>query len=337
MSTWIPGLAGVVAAQTSVSRVDGEGGRLWFRGRPAAEVAALGFEEAATFVLQRSMAGLGEARVLAHARQGTPTNRGMAGVRELVAGAHTEDPIHLIAEVAMAVVRVSGSTVAPDPSMDHASDLVRMLGLPAGGASALGCYLATVMDHGLNASTFAARVVASTGSDRVSAVTAAIGALKGPLHGGAPGPVLDMLDAVGDADPATWVRNEPAAGRRIMGMGHRVYQVRDPRAAALEAALAGLYTERLAVARAVEQAAEVELAVRHPHRSLRANVEFYTAILLEAIGVQRDLFTPMFAAGRVVGWLAHIDEEAAVGKILRPQSEYIGPVCAGASVDDPLA
>lgn len=327
MSAWIPGLAGVVAAQTAVSRVDGEGGRLWFRGRPAASVAALGFEAAGSFVLGRSLEGLGEARVRAHARQPRPQCRGMAGVRELVAGADTEDPVHLIAEVAIAVTRVAGSTVAPDPSLDHASDLVRMLGLPAVGAPALGRYLATVMDHGLNASTFAARVVASTGSDRVSAVTAAIGALKGPLHGGAPGPVLDMLDAVGDADPARWVQAELDAGRRIMGMGHRVYQVRDPRAAALEAALDGLHTERLAVARAVEAAAEEALAARYPNRCLRANVEFYTAILLEAIGVQRELFTPMFAAGRVVGWLAHIDEEAAVGRILRPRAEYIGPEC----------
>lgn len=329
MSEWIPGLAGVVAAQTAVSRVDGEAGRLWFRGRRAEEVASLGFEAAAEWVLDRPVDGLGEARTRAHRRQGTPTNPAMAGVRELIAAADTEDPVELIAEVAIAVVRVSGSTIAPDPSLDHASDIVRMLGLPARGAPALGRYLATVMDHGLNASTFAARVVTSTGADRVSAITAAIGALKGPLHGGAPGPVLDMLDAVGRPENArAWIDAQLASGHRIMGMGHRVYQVRDPRACALEAAIEGVETERLELARAIETAAEVALRERYPRRSLRANVEFYTAILLDAVGIPRELFTPMFAAGRVVGWLAHIDEERAVGRILRPRAEYIGPRCA---------
>lgn len=328
MSAWIPGLAGVVAARTAVSRVDGEAGALWFRGRPARQVAATGFEAAARWVLDAPVEGLGAARVRAHARQPRATLPGMAGVRELVAGAASEAPVDLIAEVAVAVARVAGSTVEPDPELDHAADLARMLGCSSDRAPALGRYLATVMDHGLNASTFAARVVASTGSDRVSAVTAAIGALKGPLHGGAPGPVLDMLDAVGNPENATnWVRDELDAGRRIMGMGHRVYRVRDPRAAALEDALDGLHTERLAIARAVEAAAESELARRHPDRPLRANVEFYTAILLEAVGVPRELFTPLFAAGRVVGWLAHIDEEAKVGRILRPRAEYVGPPC----------
>lgn len=330
MGAWIAGLAGVVAAETAVSRVDGEAGALWFRGRRVQRVAAMGFEEAASWVLGRPLPGLGAARVRAFSRQARPTLVGMAGVRELVAGAPSDDPVDLIAEVAVAVAKVAGSTTEPDPTLDHAADLVRMLGCRPEGARALGRYLATVMDHGLNASTFAARVVTSTGSDRVSAVTAAIGALKGPLHGGAPGPVLDMLDAVeSPANAGDWVASELAAGRRIMGMGHRVYRVRDPRAAALEAALEGLTTERLGVARAVEQAAEEQLAARHPGRRLRANVEFYTAILLEAVGVPRELFTPMFAAGRVVGWLAHCEEEAKVGRIVRPRAVYVGPPCEG--------
>ncbi len=160
-------------------------------------------------------------------------------------------------------------------------------------------YLVTVSDHGMNASTFTARVIASTRSDVVSAVVGAVGALKGPLHGGAPGPVLDMLDAIATPDAArAWLEAELDAGRRIMGMGHRVYRVRDPRAAVFERALGELEqaggatgtTGRLALARAVEREAEALLAERHPGRRLKANVEFYTAVLLEALGVPRELF-----------------------------------------------
>lgn len=196
---------------------------------------------------------------------------------------------------------------------------------------ALDAYLCCVVDHGMNASTFTARVVASTGSDTVSAIVAAIGALKGPLHGGAPGPVLDMLDAVGHAPRArTWLEAELAAGRRIMGMGHRVYHVRDPRAAALERAAtvleeSGVSAERLPLARAIEREAERLLAERHPDRHLRANVEFYTAVLLDSLGIHRTLFSPLFAASRVVGWCAHVDEQRAVGRLIRPASVYVGP------------
>ena len=195
---------------------------------------------------------------------------------------------------------------------------------------ALETYLATVSDHGMNASTFTARVIASTGSDAVSAVVGAVGALKGPLHGGAPGPVLDMLDAIGTpAHAAGWLEAELIAGRRIMGMGHRIYRVRDPRAAVLERALETLggadgSTPRLELARAVERAAEEVLAQRHPERPLRANVEFYTAVLLDRIGLSRDLFSLLFTCGRVAGWIAHIAEQRATGKLIRPDSRYVG-------------
>lgn len=327
MSTWIPGLAGVVAARSSVSRVEGQQGLLCFRGVPIADVADLGFEGAARLVLDRDVEGLGAARVAAFARQGECSGTPMDALRRLVAGAETDDPVQLIAEVGVAVARIAsgGSGPGPDPTIAHAEDLLRVAGVEVSPArvSGLEHYLCTVMDHGLNASTFAARVVASTGSDPVSAVTAAIGALKGPLHGGAPGPVLDMLDAVGD-EPEAWVAAELAAGRRIMGMGHRVYRVRDPRAAVLERALQGLTTERVGRAKRVEAAAEAALAARYPDRKLRANVEFYTAVLLDAIGLDRAYFTAWFAAGRVVGWLAHIAEEQRVGKIMRPRAEYVG-------------
>jgi citrate synthase len=224
--------------------------------------------------------------------------------------------------------------IAPDPALGHAADYLRMVmgetPSPAR-AAALDAYLVTVADHGMNASTFAARVVASTGSDLVSAIVAAIGALKGPLHGGAPGPVLDMLDAIGSPDhAAAWIEAELLSGRRIMGMGHRIYRVRDPRAAVLERATvemerAGVVTGRLSLARAVERAAEGALRQKHPDRPLRANVEFYTAVLLDTIGLDRTEFTPTFAVGRTAGWTAHVEEQRQTGKLIRPASVYVGP------------
>jgi citrate synthase len=199
-------------------------------------------------------------------------------------------------------------------------------------ARALDTYWVTVIDHGMNASTFAARVIASTRSDVVSAVTGAIGALKGPLHGGAPGPVLDMLVNIGTADQAeAWLKRELAAGRRIMGFGHRVYKVRDPRAEVLsrvaeEMAGAELENRELFdLARNVEQTALRVLDEQKPGRNLRTNVEFYTALVLQSLGLKPRGFVAMFACGRVAGWCAHVIEQHAEDHLIRPQSEYIGP------------
>jgi citrate synthase len=195
-------------------------------------------------------------------------------------------------------------------------------------ARALDTYLVTVSDHGLNASTFTARVVASTQAGLGSSMLAALGALKGPLHGGAPGPVLDMLDAVGRADRADAVLSRMLdRGERLMGFGHRVYRVRDPRADALKAALAGLQrTDRLELALAVEQTALRLLRERKPDRRLETNVEFYTALLLDALGFPREAFTAVFAMGRVAGWIAHAREQATSGRLIRPKSRYVGPM-----------
>jgi citrate synthase len=231
--------------------------------------------------------------------------------------------------------RFGKAALAPSATRGHAEDFLAMLQGDAPNPAlvrALNTYLVTISDHGMNASTFAARVVTSTGSDMVSAVVAAIGALKGPLHGGAPGPVLDMLDAIGEPEHAeAWLRRELDAGHRIMGMGHRVYRVRDPRAAVLEKAVHELSghahpSGRLALAQAVEAQATALLDARHPDRKLRANVEFFTAVLLEAVGLDRRLFTATFAVGRVVGWCAHIAEQNAKGRLIRPASRYVGPM-----------
>jgi citrate synthase len=189
-----------------------------------------------------------------------------------------------------------------------------------------------VIDHGMNASTFTARVIASTRSDMVSAVTGAVGALKGPLHGGAPGPVLDMLQLIGSAANAeAWLRRELAADRRIMGFGHRVYKVRDPRAEVLsqvaeEMSRAVLHDRKLFdLARSVEQTALRVLEEHKPGRNLRTNVEFYTALVLQSLGLQPKSFVALFACGRVAGWCAHVIEQHGEDRLIRPQSEYIGP------------
>ena len=197
---------------------------------------------------------------------------------------------------------------------------------------ALETYLNTVVDHGLNASTFTARVITSTGSDLVSAIVGAIGALKGPLHGGAPGPALDMVFEIGDLSRAEPIlRKKIESGERLMGFGHRVYKVRDPRADVLSAAAERMFTRggdmRLyKLARGVETIALRLLEEYKPGRRLQTNVEFYTALVLHGIGLEVPLFTPMFAISRVAGWIAHCLEQRREGRLIRPQSEYVGVV-----------
>lgn len=353
------GLEGVVAAETALSRVDGAAGTLWLRGLAVEDLAGrVSFEEACAHLWTGDAAGvpglraaLGRARAAAHERlaglgdaldRADPMDALRAAVAHLPSSSGREEIVGAVGVFVGAWARRQrgAGPVPPDPERGHAADLARgILGIEpdAERVAALETYLVTVMDHGLNASTFAARVVASTRSDAVSAVVAALGALKGPLHGGAPGPVLDMLDAIGAPDRAeAWLREELAAGRRIMGMGHRVYRVRDPRAAVLEGAVAALRVAggggaRLAVAAATEAAATALLRERHPDRPLAANVEFYTAVLLEAVGIDRRLFSAVFAAARCVGWLGHVAEQRAVDRLIRPRARYVGPTPPGAS------
>jgi len=223
--------------------------------------------------------------------------------------------------------------VAPREDLGHAANYLRMLtgDEPTDAAvRGLETYLNTVIDHGLNASTFAARVVTSTESDLVSAATAAVGVLKGPLHGGAPGPVLDDLREVHrSGDPEGFVRAKLDAGERLMGFGHRVYRVRDPRAAVLEAAAERFYgadgdADFFETAREYESVAVDLLAERKPDRRLDTNVEFYTAALLHGVGVPRDLFTTTFAVSRVGGWMAHCQEQRENNRLIRPTSRYVG-------------
>ncbi len=348
------GLEGVIVTQTMLSSVDGEGGRLVIAGLDVETLAEkLSFEDATARLF--SLAGLqdgdlaqriaeGRARAFALASRLEPAlacPEPMVALRaavDLLPQDFAEDPARIIGAVGWVTASHAAGKPQKPTNASHSADVLRMMTgtTDDARARALGAYLVTVMDHGMNASTFTARVVASTASDVLSSVSAALAALKGPLHGGAPGPVLDMLDAIGEPENAeTWLENEIAHKRRIMGMGHRVYRVRDPRAAVLESACAalekaGITSARLPLARAVEKTARSVLAgglgAKPPTRKpLDTNVEFYTAVLLDTIGVPRSHFSALFACGRVAGWLAHIAEQRAKGRLIRPESLYVGP------------
>jgi citrate synthase len=219
--------------------------------------------------------------------------------------------------------------VAPRDDLGHVANYLYMLtGAEPDPARtrALETYLISTIDHGFNASTFTGRVVASAGADLGSAVIAALGALSGPLHGGAPGRVLDMLDEIGEPERAdAWIRGALARGEKLMGFGHAVYRTADPRGALLREAAEDLGSPRLAVAQAVQDSAAAAFAELKPGVPLPANVEFNAALVLEGVGLPQELFTPTFAVSRVVGWTAHIMEQAANNKIIRPSARYTGP------------
>lgn len=352
------GLDDVIVADTELSEVDGARGTLLVRGYSIEALAGHVSFEAMLALLWDGALPSPEREAALRAELGRERRRAAERVPELHAALGQRDPMESLRasiatlpaddtpgdvriRVAAALPVFTGAWLAarggiapvvPDAGLAHAADTVRLLGIEpsAGAVRALETYLCTVAEHGLNASTFTARVVASTGSDTVSAVVAALGALKGKLHGGAPGPVLDLLDLIAVPERArATLEAELAAGRRIMGMGHRVYRTRDPRGAVLERAVRELGAERhegrLALAHAVEREAEALLAARYPERNLKANVEFFTAVLLESIGVPRELFTAIFAIGRVAGFCAHIEEQRASGRIVRPSARYVGP------------
>lgn len=353
------GLENVVAAETVLSDVDGLAGRLIIRGLPLeALTGRMSYEEVLSLLWDGFFPNLPDdlARPLAEARAivyrtvereqamlaGLPVYDGVRAIlARLPDGSDLDTALLLSAAPAVALpaairLQAGKRPRAPELRLGHAEDMLSMLrDAPADPAlaAALEAYLVTVVDHGLNASTFAARVVASTLAGLNSSALAAVGALKGARHGGALGPVLDMLDAVGSPENAgPWIENELASGRRLMGFGHRIYRVRDPRADVLKAALERLArsgavdTTRIELAQHVEAEALAALERHRPDRVLATNVEFYPALLLEALGFPRETFTAIFAASRIGGWIAHAKEEAANGRLIRPKSVYVGPM-----------
>ncbi len=360
---FIPGLADVVAAQTRLSAVNGVEGELIIAGFPVEEIASRATFEEMVYLLWNDalptaaqLAGfrraLAKQRVLPAAtvdilRAAAEQHLAVMDALVLAAGtlhldlADKDSQQQAIAVLARFPVIVGTYArllnkqmpVKPHADMSYAASYLFMLYGEISDSNrvrALETYLNTVVDHGLNASTFAARVITSTGSDLVSAVVGAMGALKGPLHGGAPGPALDMVFEIGDARNAeSFLRRKLEQRERLMGFGHRVYRTRDPRAEVLSVAAEQLYrrsseSELHALARHVENIAIRLLAERYPDRNLKTNVEFYTALLLHGLGMSTDLFTPTFAVSRVAGWIAHIFEQKHESRIIRPESEYIG-------------
>ncbi|MGA8462310.1 MAG: citrate synthase/methylcitrate synthase [Streptosporangiaceae bacterium] len=218
--------------------------------------------------------------------------------------------------------------VPPDPELSVAGNYLYMLTGQRPDpqrAWALERYLVSTIDHGFNASTFTARVIASTGADIGSAVTGAIGSLSGPLHGGAPSRVLEMLDDIGSPDRAeAWVRAAVGRGDRIMGFGHRVYKGKDPRSALMREVASTLGGSTAEFAMAVEDTIVRVLAEEKPGRALNANVEFYAGVVMDACGIPRELFTPTFASSRVIGWCAHVLEQVSGNRLIRPSARYDG-------------
>ncbi|HLZ06189.1 MAG TPA: citrate synthase/methylcitrate synthase [Bradyrhizobium sp.] len=349
------GLDGVPAAETVLSHVDGERGELIIAGERVGDLAGRASFESVTARLWngatgrawteadvRSQLGLARERAFARLPELLGATRGLSivdGFRAAIAGLRAESGLDHEATIVGAFPVIAGalvqrakgnSPVAPDATLSHAADILKMLlghTPQARNAVALDTYFVTVCDHGMNASTFTTRVVASTQADLFAAVTAGYCALTGPLHGGAPEPVLEMLDAIGTRERIMpWVDDALARGERLMGFGHRVYRVRDPRADVLKAAIERLSADGANLPFASEVEAYIRQALRrkNPNRPLETNVEFFTAILLDALEIPRQAFTPVFAVARAAGWTAHAREQQRTGRLIRPSSSYAG-------------
>jgi citrate synthase len=350
------GLDGVVVADTVLSQIDPPNGRLWIRGVSLPELLASHGYEGTVALLWQGFAGDGLDRpgmqaTLGVARQAAFANRSAwlpehpattleAGVRRMLAALPDDSPPAAIAASltvgVAALVRqaVGNPPVPPDPTLPVATDLLRMLHgvMPdAAAAQALDTYFTAMADSGMSASSFTARVVASTRASVAAAVLGAWCAFTGPLHGGAPGPTLDLLDALAATDDMDgWIEQRLRAGERLMGFGHRVYRGNDPRAAAMRASLQkmGPLAGRLAFAARVEERVAAVVERVKPGRRLPANVEIMAALLLDAVGIPRTAFTAVFAVSRCASWIAHALEQQQTGRMFRPESRYVGPAPA---------
>ncbi len=357
------GLEGVVAASTALSHVFGEEGRLVYRGYDIHELAGkASFEEVAHLLW---IGHLPNAQELAALQAKLEANRSLpesvinvlrllpadtapmdalrTGLSALGAVDHTlfdetpdlDEAIAIAARfpgILAAFFRLRSGEEPVSPIAGHntaQSYLYQLFGNEPEERhwKPLETYLVLLADHGMNASTFTARVIASTQSDLVSALTGAVGALKGPLHGGAPSKVLDMLNAIGSADNVeAWLTNALDSGERLMGFGHRVYKAEDPRAEILrEMARTASDPDFFALSKATEDKTLEMLNERKPGRRLYTNVEFYSAAVLAAVGLPGDMFTPTFAVARSVGWSSHVLEQVSNNRLIRPQSQFIGP------------
>ena len=347
-SDFTPGLAGVVAFETEIAEPDKEGGELRYRGVGIDElVGSVPFEKVWGLLVDESLEpGLPWAHVELEQRTGgyiadlqtalaSLSGRWKLGQLIDIGDEEAKDDLRRLSATALSVVAQSarGADLPPVPEETVAQGqtaaerfLLEWRGeVNERHARAIDTYWICTAEHGLNASTFTARIVASTGADAGAALSAAVGALSGPLHGGAPARVLPMLDAVAESgDAERWVAEALARGERIMGFGHRVYRAEDPRARVLKRVARELGSPRVAVAEQLEQAAHEAIARKHPSHSW-TNVEYWSAVVLDIAEVPPALTPAMFACSRTAGWSAHILEQKRLGVLVRPSARYVGP------------
>jgi citrate synthase len=355
------GLEGVVVANTMISKIDGKGGKLIYRGYDIQDLAGSVPFEAVAFLLwvghlpnslelDTFAKNLAEHRnISSDVRQfleSAPhdadplvvlrTAVSIMGLRPPKKDSILEDAVKLASQFPTIIsyyqhLRNNEEIVEPKKDLGQAANYIYMLTgeVPSKEHEhAFDSYLTLLADHGMNASTFSARVTISTLSDVYSAIVSAIGTLKGPLHGGAPSKVWEMLQEIGEAENASpWLRARISNNERIMGFGHRIYRTEDPRSRILKKlAKENANRETFALASRVESEAIKLLQAEHPERPLDTNVEFYSSLVLNAVGIPTDMFTSSFACARVFGWVAHIMEQLADNRIYRPDSEYVGPL-----------
>ena len=350
MSEVQSGLEGVVAFATEIAEPDKEGGALRYRGVDIEElVGKVPFEQVWGLLVDGTLKpGLPPAEPHSlPVRSGDPRADVQSALALLgpewgfepvidITDEQAREQLARASVMALSFVaqsaRGSGRPPVPQRVVDEATSiperfLVRWRGeADPHHVKAIDAYWISAAEHGMNASTFTARVITSTGADVAAALSGAVGALSGPLHGGAPSRVLKMLDAVEETgDAEKWVKQALDSGQRLMGFGHRVYRAEDPRARVLRRTSSEIGSRRFEVAEALEKAALAELKARRPDRVLATNVEFWSAVVLDHANVPPDLFTSMFTCARVAGWSAHILEQKREARLIRPTAKYVGP------------
>jgi citrate synthase len=342
-----PGLAGVVAFETEIAEPDREGGSLRYRGIDIEElVGSVPFEKVWGLLVDQSLEpGLPPAYeelpvrtggYMSDLQSGLAVLGGRWGLKQLIDidDAQAKEDLRRLSSVALSLVAQSARGEAPpvprETVLEGKTAAERFLLAWRGEvderhAKAIDTYWICTAEHGLNASTFTARIIASTGADCAAALSGAVGALSGPLHGGAPARVLPMLDAVAESgDAEKWVRDALARKERIMGFGHRVYRAEDPRSRILKRTAKELGSPRVEVAEELERVAHEAIAERHPDHSY-TNVEFWSAVVLDVAEVPPSMAPAMFACSRTAGWSAHVLEQKRLGVLVRPSARYVGP------------
>ncbi len=350
MAEFVPGLEGVIAFETEIAEPDKDGGALRYRGVDIEDlVGRVSFANVWGLLVDNEFnPGLppaepypipihsGDVRVdVQSAIAMLAPGWGLRPLLDCDDDTARENLAH-VSVMAMSFVAQSarglGVPMVPQAQIDQASTIVERMMIRWRGepdprhVEAVDAYFVSAAEHGMNASTFTARVIASTGADVAAAISGAVGAMSGPLHGGAPSRVLGMIEEIERTeDPRGYVKGVLDRGERLMGFGHRVYRAEDPRARVLRRTARELDAPRYEVAAALEEAALAELRERRPDRVLETNVEFWAAIVLDFAEVPAHLFTSMFTCARLAGWSAHILEQKKTGRLIRPSARYVGP------------